>query len=475
MIISEKCRRYSNLSGMRINMLQRINKVLPFVADLTYTHIAVYVKAKDDNNFVVVSTIEPHTAFNPFKQILLGKLIPYIQEPLINKCMGSKKSCHGRRELDFGRFIDMYTFPVMDDNEVIAVICMEVNSDDAQKDGFSRLMKAARILLENADKNTDGNMYSMYKSISSRDGIIITDKDERIIFANMVASRIYHVLGINNLIGCHIFDRQLTMHITKETVLNKSPYEKEIEAGNLIIIKRDIPIMEAGNLVTRIIILSDVTEIRKKDRELLIKSAVIQEIHHRVKNNLQTIASLLRLQSRRSSSPEVKDALRESINRILSISVVHEFLSQQGNENIDVVEVTGNILTLIKESMLDENFNLTMQFPDNNIILPSKQASSLALIINELILNSIEHGFAGRNEGIIGLNITQNSRAYIIELYDNGSGLPENFTAQSAKSLGLQIVRNLVEGDIGGSFTLYNDNGAHALITIPFKSLTEDE
>ncbi|HIX83041.1 MAG TPA: histidine kinase N-terminal domain-containing protein [Candidatus Megamonas gallistercoris] len=475
MIISEKCRRYSNLSGMRINMLQRINKVLPFVADLTYTHIAVYVKAKDDNNFVVVSTIEPHTAFNPFKQILLGKLIPYIQEPLINKCMGSKKSCHGRRELDFGRFIDMYTFPVIDDNEVIAVICMEVNSDDAQKDGFSRLMKAARILLENADKNTDGNMYSMYKSISSRDGIIITDKDERIIFANMVASRIYHVLGINNLIGCHIFDRQLTMHITKETVLNKSPYEKEIEAGNLIIIKRDIPIMEAGNLVTRIIILSDVTEIRKKDRELLIKSAVIQEIHHRVKNNLQTIASLLRLQSRRSSSPEVKDALRESINRILSISVVHEFLSQQGNENIDVVEVTGNILTLIKESMLDENFNLTMQFPDNNIILPSKQASSLALIINELILNSIEHGFAGRNEGIIGLNITQNSRAYIIELYDNGSGLPENFTAQSAKSLGLQIVRNLVEGDIGGSFTLYNDNGAHALITIPFKSLTEDE
>lgn len=472
MIISENCRRYSNLSGMRINMLQRINKVLPFVADLTYTHIAVYVKAKDNNNFAVVSTIEPHTAFNPFKQILLGKLIPYIQEPLIKKCMDSKKNCHGRRELDFGKFIDMYTFPIIDDNTVVAVICMEANSDDAQKDGFSRLMKTAMILLQNADKNANA---SMYKSISSRDGIIITDKDERIIFANMVASRIYHVLGINNLIGCHIFDHQLTMHIIKETILNKHPYEKEFEAGNLIIIKRDIPIMEAGNLVTRIIILSDVTEIRKKDRELLIKSAVIQEIHHRVKNNLQTIASLLRLQARRSNSPEVKEALKESINRILSISIVHEFLSQQGNENIDVVEVTRNILTLIKQSMLDENFNLTTKFPDNNIILPSKQASSLALIINELILNSIEHGFAGKNEGLIGLNITQNSRAYIIELYDNGSGIPENFATQSKKSLGLQIIRNLVEGDIGGNFTLYNDNGAHALITIPFKSLTEDE
>ena len=473
MIISDYCRRYTNLPGMKINLLQRINKVLPLVADLTYAHIAVYAKSKQKNNFVVVSTIEPHTAFNPFKQFLLGKTVPYIQEPLLKKSMDTKKKCYGQRELDFGKFLNMYTYPVIDDdNDVIAIICFEVNSEDTKKNGFSRLMRTALVLLKNADRDIDSHMY---KSISSRDGIIITDKDERIIFANLAAARIYHVLGINNLIGCHIFDRQLTMYITKETILNKHPYEKEIEAGNLIIIKRDIPIMEAGNLVTRIIILSDVTEIRKKDKELLIKSAVIQEIHHRVKNNLQTIASLLRLQSRRSNSPEVKEALQESINRILSISVVHEFLSQQGEENINVAEVTTNILTLIKQNMLDSSFNLTAEISGNNIILPSQQASSLALIINELILNSIEHGFEGRNSGLIGLNITQNSIAYIIELYDNGCGLPENFDAQSTKSLGLQIVRNLVEGDIGGTFTLYNDNGTHALITIPFKNLIEGE
>ena len=127
--------------------------------------------------------------------------------------------------------------------------------------------------------------------------------------------------------------------------------------GNLVLIRRDIPINEAGNLLTRIVILSDVTEIRKKDKELKIKSAVIQEIHHRVKNNLQTIASLLRLQARRSNSMEVKEALKESVNRILSISVVHEFLSQQGDENIDVMEVTKNILQLIQQNMLDSHFN----------------------------------------------------------------------------------------------------------------------
>ena len=120
-----------------------------------------------------------------------------------------------------------------------------------------------------------------------------------------------------------------------------------------------------------------------------IKSAVIQEIHHRVKNNLQTIASLLRLQARRSNSMEVKEALKESVNRILSISVVHEFLSQQGDENIDVMEVTKNILQLIQQNMLDSHFKLETEFIGETIILPSKQASNLALIINELILNVI--------------------------------------------------------------------------------------
>ena len=366
----------------------------------------------------------------------------------------------------------MYTIPIVVDYEVIAVICFEINYEDTQTRGFTRLLKTAFIILENAPKKADKKMY---RAISSRDGIIITDKNERIIFANMVASRIYHVLGVSNLLGCHLFDRQLTLHIRKETILPRCPYEKEIEVGNLVLIRRDIPINEAGNLLTRIVILSDVTEIRKKDKELKIKSAVIQEIHHRVKNNLQTIASLLRLQARRSNSMEVKEALKESVNRILSISVVHEFLSQQGDENIDVMEVTKNILQLIQQNMLDSHFKLETEFIGETIILPSKQASNLALIINELILNSIEHGFLGRNYGKIGLKISQSDEAYIIELYDNGNGLPENFFDLPTKSLGLQIVRTLIEGDMNGSFDLYNDNGVHAKIAIPYKFLMESE
>lgn len=468
----DKCRTYSELSAMQSTFLQRIDIVLPLVSDLSYSHIKVYVNSKVKGNLVVISEYEPHTTYNPVKSISIGKQIPNLQEPLVQKTFEYKMKYEGQRELDFGKFFQMYTYPIIQDNEVIAVITFEVNVEDIKKQGFSRLLATAFIIIKNAQKQLDKHMY---KTISSRDGIIIADKNERIIFANMVASRVYHMLGVSNLLGCHTFDRQLTMHIKKETILPQCPYEKEIEAGNLIIIRRDIPIFEAGNLVTRIIILSDVTELRKKDKELLIKSAVIQEIHHRVKNNLQTIASLLRLQARRSNSQEVKEALKESINRILSISVVHEFLSQQGDENIDVMEVTKNILNLIKQNMLDANFILSTEFIGETIILPSKQASNLALIINELILNSIEHGFLNRNYGKIGLKISQTADSYIIELYDDGIGLPVDFDEMPKKSLGLQIVRTLVEGDMNGSFNLYNENGVHAKIAIPNKFLMESE
>jgi two-component sensor histidine kinase len=235
----------------------------------------------------------------------------------------------------------------------------------------------------------------------------------------------------------------------------------------MILVQRAIPICDGHQAERVALIVADVTEIKKKEKELLIKSAVIQEIHHRVKNNLQTIASLLRLQSRRTKSQEVKAALRESVNRILSISVVHEFLSQQDAEFIDVAEVAKNILDMVIQNMLEPDFNLQTVFNGHTVILPSEKASSLALVINELIQNSIEHGFVGRHEGVVGVDIETLSDCYKVEIYDNGIGIPPDFTPQSSSSLGLQIVRTLIESDLGGTFKLYGNNGTHASITIP--------
>ena len=460
----ENCRKYSTLTAMQGEILKHISICFPFIADLTHAHVSVYVKARQTGYFMVLAHEKPHTVFSPEVFSAAGSIVPVLEEPLVEYTMRTGKPIHGKREWTWGSSLEMHTFAIHDGMEPIGVVSFENNNEEFSIEGYTQLLKTACVILVNARKQLDRDMY---RSMSASDGLLITDKYNRIVFANVAAVRIYKVLGVVNLIGCHLFDRQLTMHVTKESIASNRPYEKELEAGELILIQRNIPIMEGGNLLQRIVVVSDVTEVRKKDKEILIKSAVIQEIHHRVKNNLQTIASLLRLQSRRTKSQEVKDALRESVNRILSISVVHEFLSQQDAERIDVVEVTRNILNLVAQNMLDPEFRLETRFTGPTIILPSQQASNLALIVNELILNSIEHAFEGRQSGLIGLDIKRTDTQYILDLYDDGAGLPDVFDLHKAKSLGLQIVRTLIEDDMGGSFQLIGRRGTHAWITLP--------
>ena len=469
--IAEYCRKYTRFTAMQRELMRRISVCFPFIADLAHADVSVYVRSTRTGYFLVLAHEKPHTVFTTADLTPAGNFVSTVEEPLVDYTMRTGKRIKGKREWMLGHIHDMYTFGIHDGNDVLAVVSFETNNDSLRIDGYAQLLETACVILVNARKALDRDMY---RPMSSSDGIIITDKFNRIVFANTAAIRIYKVLGVGNIIGCHLFDRQLTMHVRKETIVVDHPYEKELEAGGLILVQRNIPIMEGGSLLRRVVIVSDVTEVRKKDKEILIKSAVIQEIHHRVKNNLQTIASLLRLQSRRTKNPEVKAALRESVNRILSISVVHEFLSQQGGEHIDVVEVTRNILRLVAQNMLDSEFELETRFTGTTIVLPSQQASNLALVVNELILNSIEHAFEGRSQGLIGLDIRRNADSYVLDLYDDGSGVPEGFDISRAKSLGLQIVRTLIQDDMGGTFMLVNEKGTHAKITIP-RTIEEED
>lgn len=465
--LSDKCRQMTNLSTLQIDILDKLSRSFPLVSDLSHAHLTVYAKVADKDEIIVIAQIEPNTSFSQYRPNILGTTVRSSEEPLVWRTMTTGEAIKGKREWAWGFMLDMYTFAIYDsEGRIIASVSFETNSEELRIEGYNYLIETAYKMLLNAKLPIDKELY---RPLSASDGIIITDKRGKIVFANTAVSSIYKVLGVGKMVGHHIFDRQITMHITKETTVSQRPYEKEIEAGNLVLVQRNIPLMKNDQLLRTVIVVSDVTELRKKEKELLIKSAVIQEIHHRVKNNLQTIASLLRLQSRRTNSEEVKAALRESVNRILSISVVHEFLSQQDAEIIDVVEVAKNILDLVIQNMLEPGFTLETKFRGETIILPSEHASSLALVVNELIQNSIEHGFIGLRQGVIGLDITTNDENYLIDLYDNGTGIPSDFNPQASKSLGLQIVRTLIEDDLNGTFELYNDHGTHARIIIPRK------
>ena len=391
------------------------------------------------------------------------------EEPLVWRTLTTGKNISGQREWEIGmESLEMKTYAIKDEQgEVIAVASFEASFEEAQAriGSHNILVDTAFLLFTTTSPALSGG--DMYRRLSARDGIVIVDDSGQVIFANAVATSIYKVLGVSHIVGRRVTDRRTHMNLVQSAIEQKRAQEQELETGNLIFNQRALPVVKADIVCGVLFIVSDITEIKKKEKELLVKSAVIQEIHHRVKNNLQTIASLLRLQARRSPSPEVKASLRECINRILSISVIHEFLSQQDVEVINVAEVAKNIMDAVIQNMLEPDFNIQTVFNGETVILPSDYASSLALAINELIQNSIEHGFVGCKEGLIGIDIRALPDCYQVEIYDNGIGLPPNFDPHKLKSLGIQIVTTLIESDLSGKFELKSQGGTRAIITIP--------
>jgi two-component sensor histidine kinase len=465
-IAGDICRKTTKLKPLQIAVLDRMCSIMELASDLAHAQTTLYARTRTGNAVVIVAQAKPHTSFVQHKNNLLGTTVYAAEEPLLWRTLATGKPISGQREWALGMLMKMQTYPVYDDNgEIIAAISFESSLEEAREQGYDLSVETAHMLLLSNGKAQTGN--SLYRFLSASDGVMIVDGDGKILYANSTADSIYKVLGISNITGRRVYERQINLRLVHKALTNGEGCEVEVAAGGMILAQRIIPICIDGEIKRMIVVVTDCTEVKKKEKELLIKSAVIQEIHHRVKNNLQTIASLLRLQSRRTPSQEVKAALRESVNRILSISIVHEFLSQQDAECIDVAEVAKNILDLVIQNMLEPEFNLQTIFNGETIILPSEKASSLALVINELIQNSIEHGFPGRREGIIGVDIATLADSYRITIYDNGVGLPAAFNPGVSKSLGLQIVRTLIENDLGGIFTLYSKQGTHACITIP--------
>jgi two-component sensor histidine kinase len=209
----------------------------------------------------------------------------------------------------------------------------------------------------------------------------------------------------------------------------------------------------------------DATEERRSERERKIQAAMVQEVHHRVKNNLQTVAALLRMQMRRCKSQEAREALKDSVGRILSIAVVHEYLSRADRQAINIREVTQRIIQEIRQGVLSPEKQIHVSLLEgNNLYLPARQATACALVINELLQNSVEHGYENRSEGQIGVRLEDNGDEIEIVVADDGDGLPDGFSLEQTTSLGLRIVRTLVQDDLQGVFTIEEADGVRATV-----------
>ncbi len=202
--------------------------------------------------------------------------------------------------------------------------------------------------------------------------------------------------------------------------------------------------------------------------KLMVKSAIIQEMHHRVKNNLQQVASLLRLQMHYVGQRSVEQVLTESLNRILAIASVHELLAREDLDIISVKKVAEQIIQATQQGILAPNKHIAMKIEGVDILLPSAQATSVALILNELVQNAVEHGFGeGMDDGDIRISLTEDTKTITLEVSNDGTPLPDGFDIRKTDSLGLQIVESLVRGDLQGRFTLTNE-GTRTVSSVVF-------
>src|SRR5687767_8664333 len=233
---------------------------------------------------------------------------------------------------------------------------------------------------------------------------------------------------------------------------------------------RVLPLVDGRERVGSIVLCRDVSDLRSKERELVTKDATIREIHHRVKNNLQTVAALLRLQARRTAIPEARIALAESVRRVNSIALVHEALSVSVAERVDLDELVDKVLPAIGDGATAES-RAKVRREGSFGTLPAALATPLVLVLTELVHNALAHAFDPGRAGEVVVSAQRSAGHLDVIVADDGHGLPEGFDLSTSDGLGLQIVRTLLDSELDSALQVRarEGGGTEAVISLPLR------
>ena len=308
----------------------------------------------------------------------------------------------------------------------------------------------------------------------ANDGLIRLDEDGDVIFASPNGISAFNRLGIKGELEDRSLAEAATMVMKDSNNIDESlplvltgraAWRCDIESEALTLSLRAIPLKADGRRVGALVLCRDVTELRRQERELITKDATIREIHHRVKNNLQTVSSLLRMQSRRSESNEVRESLDQAMRRVSAIALVHDTLSEGVNQDLDFDQVFDRVLQLTGELAASHNTSVRTVVDGKFGQLRSEIATPLAVALTEIVANAIEHGLGDRS-GLVLVNAVRNPKRLEITVSDNGVGLKDG---EVGVGLGTQIVRALIEGELRGTIRWFSprDGGTKVSISLP--------
>ena len=447
------CKQYTKLSKKNIEKLEKISEGLPVLSKLLKADVFIDCMTESRDTAIVVAEANPRTG-SSYTQSVVGKYAYRRNEPAVLRTLETGHPSRDYKALtQENKIVTQNVVPIKsdeDDKVIIAVLIVEegVNEENLNKE-LSFLNNATDdILISSVEMSRERRIIDYIN-----DGIIIFNEEGVCIYANSRAKYIYRKIGYKDFVLGEKFDNIVIDNVEFEDILSGKMNKKtDISISNMVLSMEYFLIKETENIKNIVLFIKDITEIKVKEKELVLKSVVIKEIHHRVKNNLQTIASLWRIQARKTDDKAVKAAFSDSINRILSISVTHELLAQNGLDELEIKEVINKILKNSLRENLDGRVKLKIDVTGDNFEISSDKATTIALIVNELVENCIKHAFKGKDNGRITVKVKRGEMKSYISISDDGIGMNEKDFDKG--SIGLQIVKSLVKEKLYGDLNV---------------------
>ena len=483
-----------NLLGGRttvtINQSHRLRELVAdwqLLSDLSFADLILWVPIRKDiklwpTGHIAVAHIRPTTSSTVFINDVIGNEVTWGASPNIDEALSSGDIVRNTEPERIGDvLIKEETIPVFFEGQVIAVISRHRNAEHMRSPGKLELnyREIANHLYQmvaegNFPYQSAGSLFEPVPRVG--DGLIRLDVNGTISFASPNAKSAFSRMGLRD----ELEGRNLGEVAEQVVIASPNPHEEgvrtrlngktlrrvEIDNQGATIDLLVLPLIQGTDRIGAIVLLQNVTELRRRDRELVTKDATIREIHHRVKNNLQTVSALLRLQSRRIDDPAAAAALDEAVRRIASIALVHETLSSGTDASVAFDDVLDRLVShsLDLSSRMNE---LVITRSGQLGSLDPSIATPLSLVVTELIHNALEHGLENGGSSLEIL-LERSAGVAHISIIDNGVGLPEGFDLTTSSNLGLQIVRTLTENELKGQLVLEStERGTTARLTFP--------
>jgi|694.fasta_scaffold04971_23 two-component sensor histidine kinase len=481
----------SSLTPDDVLRLGELTAEWQLLADLSFADLVLWIPKRQDQKswpegHRAVAQIRPMTAATVFTHDLIGNEVTWGSRTDLDQALSSGEIIRDNRAEQVGEIeIKVECIPVFFLDRVIAVISRHRNLETMRTPSrlelnYREIANHIYRMIAEGNFPVKDNVYLAEAAPRVGDGLVRINVSGEVLFASPNARSALNRVGWDKDVEGQNFGQVLDSLVSPISPLNpkeenwqismsgKQLRREEFENSGGVLDLLAIPLTEGDNRIGAVVLVHNVTELRRKDRALISKDATIREIHHRVKNNLQTVSALLRLQARRIEDPKASAAIEEAVRRVVSIALVHETLSATSQDLVQFDEVITKIIQGASELNIRPN-EIQIKKVGEFGLISSMVATPLALVLTELIHNALEHGLSDSGD-LVELRINRQAASMTITVTDNGAGIPNDFSLELNTNLGLQIVQTLTKNELAGKIEFIKQNiGTQVQISFPLE------